>query len=337
MQLHHVLVRENVVAVHLLAVELRATPDARELEALGDLLVDVQGEVVDRRPLGEDERPPEVGLFPRLLAEDANSSEVAEQDLAKVLEPRAGESRDGEEGEVRADRLAREGRERPVVVLALVAEDEDGLRLEEGRRVSRKRPRARPDAGAREEVVEEPRGLVGAVGPDVHDEKDAVRVVREVREVRLRVALGDGRRVDELHLHVLELRHPGQRDARRERVVADLGVGVREGREERGLAGVRRPEEDPLAGPLALDVADLDPVAVAPARRERGLVLELREALAQVGQQLLGALVLREKRDHLAQRRELLRVVRGFLESRFGVVVLRGQVRGHVPRIWAAP
>ena len=105
---------------------------------------------------------------------------------------------------------------------------------------------------------------LGVVGRHVEDEKDAVGVVREVREVRLGVALGDGGRVDELHLHVLELHHPGQRRARRERVLADLGVRVREGREERRLAGVRRPEEDPLAGSLAPDVADLDPVPRPP-------------------------------------------------------------------------
>ena len=151
------------------------------------------------------------------------------------------------------------------------------------------------------------------------------------------MALGNGRRVDELHLHVLERRHPGQRDARRERVLADLGVRVRQRREERRLARVRRPEEDPLAGPLALDVADFDPVPMAAVLRMGSLVLELRELLAQVGQHLLGALVLWEERDHLAQRRELLRVVRRPFESLFGVVVLRREVRGHLPRIWAPP
>ena len=139
----------------------------------------------------------------------------------------------------------------------LLPRTSDGFRLEERRRVGRKRPRARPDPGPAEQVEEQPRGRCGVVGRDVDDEEDAVGVVHEVREVGLGVSLGDGRRVDELHLHVLERHHPGQRRARRERVLADLRMRVREGRQERGLARVRRPEEDPLAGPLALDVAEV--------------------------------------------------------------------------------
>jgi len=94
-KLHDVLIREDVVAVHLLAVELRVAPDPRELEALGDLLVDVHGEVVDCRALREDERPREVGLFPRLLGIDADSIQLPEQDLAQDVEPRAGDRGDG--------------------------------------------------------------------------------------------------------------------------------------------------------------------------------------------------------------------------------------------------
>ena len=207
---------------------------------------------------------------------------------------------------------------------------------EERRRVGRPRPRLRPHASAGEEVVEQGGGAA-VVGRDVHDEEDAVGVVREVREPGLGVPLGHGRRVHELHLHVLELHHPGQRDARRERVVADLGVRVREGGEERGLARVRRAEEDPLAGALALDVSDLDAVPVAAVRGPIGLVLELGKLLAQVREHLLRALVLREEGDHLAQGRELLGVVRRPFESLFGVVVLGREVRGHPGRIWSAP
>ena len=181
--------------------------------------------------------------------------------------------------------------------------------------------------------MEKPRGLFGSVGSDVHDEENAVCLVCDVGEVWLGVSLRHGRCVHELHLHVLELHHPRKRGARREGVVADFRVRVREGREERRLARVRRPEEDPLAGSLALHVANFGPMPVAAAGRESGFLLELRELLAQVGQHLLGALVLREERDHLAQRGELLRVVRGSFESLFGVVVLRREVRGHLPSI----
>ena len=151
----------------------------------------------------------------------------------------------------------------------------------------------------------------------------------EVGHVGLGVPLGDGGRVDELHLHVLELHHPRQRRARRERVFADLGVRVRERREERGLAGVRGPEEHPLAGAFALDVSDFHPVPVAAARRGRGLVLQLRKLLAQMREHLLRALVFREEGDHLAQRRELLPVIGRALEPIFGAVVLGREVRGH--------
>ncbi len=73
-----------------------------------------------------------------------------------------------------------------------------------------------------------------------------------------------------------------------------------------------------------------------PVLRGRGFVLELRELLAQVREHLLGALVLRQESDHLAQGRELLPVIGRPFESLFGVVVLGREVRGHAPRIWWA-
>jgi hypothetical protein len=65
-QLHDVPVGEDVLAVDLLAVELRVPPDPGELEPFGQLLVDVVREIMDRRTLGEDEGRSMSGLCPGL-------------------------------------------------------------------------------------------------------------------------------------------------------------------------------------------------------------------------------------------------------------------------------
>ena len=80
MQLDHVAVGEPVVAVHLLAVEASvAPPDARELEAGGQVLVDEGREVRHGRPLRQHEGPAGVDLVAGLLRVDADAAQLAEE------------------------------------------------------------------------------------------------------------------------------------------------------------------------------------------------------------------------------------------------------------------
>ena len=67
-QLHHVSIRERVVAIHLLPGEARRAPDARVLETLGDVLAHRDREIVDRGAAPQDERALRSGFFPRSLA-----------------------------------------------------------------------------------------------------------------------------------------------------------------------------------------------------------------------------------------------------------------------------
>ncbi len=292
------------MAVHLLAVELRVAPDAREFirSAISLWTWTARSWIV--APFGG--RTGSRGSASSRAPSGKRGSSDPEQDLAQRLEARA----------VRAE-TGKNGRSAPIASFASVANVPSSSSLlfprrgrvcdEERRGVGRARPHRGPHAGPAEEIVEE-RGGAGVVGRDVHDEEDAVGVVREVRKPRLGVPLGDGGRARAAPARP-RLHHPRQRDARRERVVADLGVGVRERREERGLARVRRAEEHPLAGSLALDVpiSARCPWPPCAGRRLRPRAWNL---LAQVGEHLLRALVLREEGDHLAQGCELLPVIR---------------------------
>ncbi len=320
-----------MVAVHLLALEARVPPDARELEARRQVGVHEAGEVLDRATLGQDERPAAVGLVRGLLRVDADPLQLGEEERPERVEALASRGGDAQERQVRSHRLARERREGAfgVVEVALVAEHEDRPAHEERRRVPRRRPPRRPHLGALEELQERDHRLLHVVRRDVEDEQGAVRAVHEARQVRLGVAARDGGRVHELHLHVLERHHPGLRRTRREGVVCDLRMGVRERLEERRLPRVGRPEEHPLPGAFAVHVAEIDVVPAA--RHVLGLVLELGEACLEVALELLGALVLGEERQHLAQGLDALLVRRRATEPQLGVVVLGREVGWHRP------
>src|SRR5262245_6156498 len=72
-QLHHVAIAEHVLAVHLLALELGAPPEARVPEPCGDVLVHLEREIVHRGAVLQDERPLQVRLLARLLGVDADA------------------------------------------------------------------------------------------------------------------------------------------------------------------------------------------------------------------------------------------------------------------------
>ena len=112
--------------------------------------------------------------------------------------------------------------------------------------------------------------------------------------------LGDGRQVDELEMHVLPLEHAGLGVLRRERIRAAASAGTRQPIVQQRLAAVRRPDERDLRGTLWSH--DQRRSTARPALlRPRDLLVELLDAPLQVGLQVVGALVLRDHAQHLAQ------------------------------------
>src|SRR2546427_12724851 len=105
-------------------------------------------------------------------------------------------------------------------------------------------------------------------------------------------------------------------------------MGRGERLEQRRLAGVGRADQHPLAGALAAHVARIEAVTAA-MLRVLAFLLELRDAVLEVGLKLVRALVLGKERHHLAQRLELLLVALRLAVALLGFLVLRGEIRGH--------
>jgi hypothetical protein len=139
--------------------------------------------------------------------------------------------------------------------------------------------------------------------------------------------LGDRRQVDELDAHVLVEHHGRLGELGGEWVRRDLRRGVGQGGQEPGLAGVGRPDERDLAGALLADRVELGRGRAAALLL--GLVAQLRDAGAQVGLEVVGALVLGHDRQHGLQRLDLLGGRAGPPIGLLGLVVRRWQVRGH--------
>ena len=227
------------------------------------------------------------------------------------------------------DRLAGECCERAVTIEITLVSDRDGsLDGDERRRVRGKRPSVGPDARPFQNRRKRAGAFLQVVRGDVQDEEDTIRAVHEVRKVGLRVVLRHGRRVHELHLDILERHHPGKRRARGEWIGRDLGVRMGQRAHERRFPRVRRPDQDPLPRALPGHVPRIEPLGSA-APRHRPFLLELRDSVLQVRLHLLGAFVLGQQRQHLAQHLELFGVRGRLAESLLRLLVLRRQIRGH--------
>ena len=98
MQFHDVLVGDEMVWPNLLSIEHVLAPHARELEALGDVLVDEACNVVHRVAAPYRERLVVVGLFTRRLRVDTHDLERLEQERSDLVEAVAGFRRDGQGG-----------------------------------------------------------------------------------------------------------------------------------------------------------------------------------------------------------------------------------------------
>ena len=129
------------------------------------------------------------------------------------------------------------------------------------------------------------------------------------------------RQVDELDAHVEMREHPRLGELGGEGVRAHGGVGSRQPPVERRLARVGRPEQCHLAGPLGMD--DVGRTGVGPTLAGTGqLLAELLDAAADVGLEMLSALVFGQGAQHLPERGEPVFRGAGLTKLRFGLLVL---------------
>jgi hypothetical protein len=100
-----------------------------------------------------------------------------------------------------------------------------------------------------------------------------------------------------------------------------------EGSQELGFAGVRCPHHGHLAGPFALDAEEVAPASPFFALL---LILELGEPPAQIGPQLIGALVVGHDGEHGLEGSGLFRRCLGLSKPLFCVKILGWQVGWHM-------
>ena len=263
-QLDDVLVGDDVLAAHLLAVELHARPpDARELQLLGPAAVDLARHLADRPAATQRERP--AGCRAR------GPGPWSRRGLSRGGEASKGRSRRGRAPSPPTLRATRRGRgpargRRPArrrgrrtarpCSRAGCAGSRDAERVGHGRvgvDLDPRRRRVEPRHEAHLLLLEPAlhgRELVDARRVrEVHDEDDRVGAVQRAAHPRLEVVLGHGREVDELQQHVLVEQHPRLRVPGRERVRPDGGVRAGEARVQARLPRVRRARRAPPARP----------------------------------------------------------------------------------------
>jgi len=319
----------DFTSVDLLAVEAGGPPDPGVLDPFSELLVDRERQRPNRGPSSQDEGFFEVGLLPRLLGVDPDAIQALKERASEILEARAVLGGDRMKREPRSGRVPREGRVRPIrIEIALVADRDRRLHQKKRRRARRQRPAFRPDPSPlqdREELLE---AFFQLIGRDIQHEENSVGGMDQIREIRLRMVRRHGGRIHELNLHVFEGHHSRQGDARGEWICRHFRVGVGQCPHERRLPGVRRSDQDPLSGTLAPHVPGVEALGSG-APRVLPFLFELGDAVSQIRLDLLGPLVLRKERQHLAERLELLAVRGCVAESLLRLLVLRGQVRWH--------
>jgi hypothetical protein len=159
-----------------------------------------------------------------------------------------------------------------------------------------------------------------------HHQQRPVGAPQHLRHPRLHPFRRQRRQVDELELHVLELRHPRRRRMRGEREWLDIRFRVRHRPQEARLAGIGRPQQRDLS-----DALFLNQVERRGARRTFFLVFlaQLRQLAADVGLQFLRALVLGQHGVHLLERRNALRHGFGPAEFLLGGQVIRSEIGWH--------
>jgi hypothetical protein len=173
--------------------------------------------------------------------------------------------------------------------------------------------------------------LIDASGvPEVDDEQGAAGVLERAWHPGLEELGAHRRQVEKLEVDVLVGEHPGQRDLRGERVGSGGGVRAGQPRMKARLAGVGWTQQRDLR--CAFRPHDQRGSAARPTLARPGDVLrQLLDPRLEVGLDVLGALVLGDRAQHLAQAFEpflrLTRLAIGLL----GRLVLRREVGRHGP------
>ena len=130
----------------------------------------------------------------------------------------------------------------------------------------------------------------------------------------------DRRQIDQLKVDVLVRHHAGLRILGRIRIGPDVRARSRQPRMERGFPRVRRPDQRDLCRTFRPDHQRRSavPSALPGAFQFVGEILDTR---FDIRLQMLGALMLRDHAQHLAQAFEPLPRVAGLAEGRLGRLV----------------
>jgi hypothetical protein len=174
--------------------------------------------------------------------------------------------------------------------------------------------------------------LLQAIGiREIDHQETRVRRLQRAAKPGHRVRARDRGQIDELKRNILVRHHPCLRKLGGEGV----GRGVRarggEPRVQRRLAGVRRPEQRELRGTLGPDHEGGSAPGAA-FLRALELLGEFLDAPLDVRLQMVGALVLRDDAQHLAQPLQALIRVACLAERGFHCPIFGRQVGGHKKR-----
>ena len=178
--------------------------------------------------------------------------------------------------------------------------------------------------------------LDAVVAAQVDHQEDQVGRTDQVLDVRVHEILGDRRRVDQLHGHVLEGHHRRGRRLRGERVGGHLGRRPREAANQLALAGVGTAQEDCRAGPLPGD-AKTAAALLAAALLGDQVLLELGDLGLQIGLEVVGPLVLGDLLEHDLQTGQFFLARRGPAVFLLGLQVLLGEIGWHACLFYRSP
>ncbi len=299
-----------------------------------------QGDVLDRVAAAQRERPFPVRRAIRRLGIDPHHAELAKQPRRDGVEARAALGGYRQRGKVGADQLV----EDPLLLVR------DGghvglVHHQERRQANRKRVAERGVAVLSLQrgslcAFEQGHVLVLQQGadrlhlldagrlPQVDDQQAGLRRLQRVADPRHGVVGGQRRQVDQLKVNVLVREHAGLRVLCREGIGPDARMGAGEAMVQRRLAHVGRADDGHLGGAFRADDQRWAAARGALARAAE-LLGELLDAGLDVRLQVLGALVLGNRAQHLPQAAQALRGVTGSAESRLGTLVLGTQVGRH--------
>jgi hypothetical protein len=164
---------------------------------------------------------------------------------------------------------------------------------------------------------------------EIHHQQARVRRLQRGSKPWQRMLRRHGRQVHELEVHVLVRHHARLRKLGRERIGRDLGVRTGQARVQRGFPGVGRPDQRELRRTLGPDDERRPAARGAALLRRLDFLGQFLDAALDIRLQVVGALVLGDGAQHLAQAIEPLARIARLAERGFGGLVLRAEVGRH--------